>query len=93
MPTDEKFTGVQHKHDPVSLALKTRQQALRLTAMLDLLEEHTDRADCLGLIMVALTERGARIVLCRGCLEAARQEMLDAAGIIEDLIKHPADGD
>jgi len=93
MPTDEKFTGTMHKHDPVSLALKTRQQALRLTAMLDMLEDHVDRANHIGTIMVALTERGARIVLCRGCLEVARQEMLDAAGIMEDLIKHPVDND
>jgi hypothetical protein len=93
MAIDTKFTGKTHTHDPVSLALKTKKQALRLTAMLDMLEEHVDRANHIGMIMVALTERGARIVLCRGCLEVARQEMLDAAGIMEDLIKHPADGE
>jgi hypothetical protein len=90
MSRNEKFTGKMHTHDPVVLSVTNQKQAERLVAMLDMIDEHARQTPSTGLVIIGVSEDiGARVILCRGCLEEARQALLSAADTMRDLIAHP----
>jgi len=87
----EKFTGFMHAHEPIMLSVKTRKQAERLAIMLEMLDEHSENAPPIPcLIMLTPSRNGHSVVLCRACLQIARQQMLEITSVIADMLLIPS---